>query len=59
MRPHCPERTLPHKVQIKDSIVEGKKFEIECPLEIDHHEAPITCPNAVHSAYPGWTWTIA
>jgi len=40
--------TLPHKVQIKDAIVEGEKFAIEFPLEIDCAEAPITCPNAVY-----------
>jgi hypothetical protein len=51
--------TLPHKVQIKDCIVEGGKFAIECPLEIDRSEALITCPNAVYSAYPKLTWTLA
>jgi len=45
--PLCPEKTLPHTVQITNCIVQGGKFAIECPLEIDRSEALITCPNAV------------
>ena len=59
MRPRCRESTLPHKVQIKDCIVEGGKFAIDCPLEIDRREAVITCSNAVYSAYRKRTWTLA
>jgi len=59
VRPLCQEMTLPHKVQIKDCIVEGGKFANECPLEIDRSEALITCPNAVYSANPKRTWTLA
>ena len=55
MRPLCQEKTLPPKVQINDCIVEGGKFVIECPLEIDRSEALITCPNAVYSTYPKQT----
>jgi hypothetical protein len=51
VRPICQEKTLPHKVQIKDCIVEGGKCAIKCPLEIDRSEALITCHNAVYSAY--------
>jgi len=57
--PLCWEKTLPHKVQIKDCIVEGGKFVIGCPLEIHSREALITCPNAVYSAYPKRTWMLA
>ena len=59
MRPLCREKTLPHKVQMKDYIVEGGKFAIECPLEIDRSEALITCPNAVYSAYPDLDASLA
>jgi hypothetical protein len=59
VRPLCREQTLPHKVQIKDYIVEGEKFAIECHLDIDPSEALITYPNAVYSAYPERTWTLA
>ena len=59
MRPLCQEMTLPHKVQIKDCIVEGGKFVIECPLEIACSEALITFPNAVYSAYHKRTWMLA
>jgi hypothetical protein len=59
VRPLCGENTLPHEMQIKDCVVEGEKFALECPLEIDRGEALITCPNAVYSAYPKRTWTLA
>jgi hypothetical protein len=42
-----------------DSIVEGGKFTIECPVKIDHREVRIIGPNAVYSAYPRRTWTLA
>jgi hypothetical protein len=44
------EMTLPYTMQIKDINLKGKKIAIECPLEIDHSEVPITCPNAENSA---------
>jgi hypothetical protein len=50
--------TLPHKVQIKDCIVKGGQFGIECPLEIDHSDALITFLNSVYSAELEWPWLL-
>jgi hypothetical protein len=50
--------TLPHKVQLKDCIVEGGQFGIECPLEIDHSDALITFLNAVYSAELERPWLL-
>jgi len=44
---------------MKDCIDEGEKFVIQCVLEIDCIEGPITCPNAVNSAYSNQIWMQA
>jgi len=59
VRSHCRDKTLPHKVHIIDSIIEGEMFVIKSSLEIDDCEAPIMRSNAVYSANPEWTWMLA